>query len=204
MPPTNPQPSPRPPRGSTVWLALDAFGAEVINALAPWVGGAQRHEDLTESNRLLAVAGPDSGVTVGRGVIALNAADEAPAAVLATIGSLLAGPHSRAARDRGATGALILVPHLWVVYDLASPAAECAVTTIEAILAKLEAEGIFVRLYLLARNVAWQRNEETKNAVVAHAGAIVDRLLASDRLAHGRTMIFVVSDFDGVNGRYEP
>src|SRR5262245_30865792 len=159
MPPTNsPQPFPRPPRASTVWLALDAFGAEVINALAPWVGGAERHEDLTASNRLLAVAGPDSGVTAGRGVIALNAADEAPGAVLAAIGSLLAGPHSRAARDRGATGALMLVPHLWVVYDLASPATECAVTTIEAILARLEAEGVFVRLYLLARNVTWQRS----------------------------------------------
>lgn len=199
----NSQPAPIP-RGSTVWLALDAFGVDVLNTLAPWVGGAQRHDDLTNANRLLAVAPPDSGVTTGRGIAPLNAADEAPAAVLAAIGSLLAGPHSRAARDRGATGALMLVPHLWVVYDLASPAAECAVTTIEAIIARLEAEGIFVRLYLLTRNVTWQRDEETRDKVVAHAGNIVDRLLASDRPAHGRTMVFVVSDFDGVNGRYEP
>jgi hypothetical protein len=202
MPPADPPPAP-PPRGSTVWLGLDAFGAEVLAALAPWVGGAQRHEDLTEANRLLAVVGTDGGGTV-RGMTALDAAEEAPPAVLAAIGSLLAGPHSRAARDRGAAGALILVPHLWVVYDLASPAAECAVTTIEAILERLATEGIFVRLYLLVRNVTWQRDEATKNAVVAHVGAIVDRLLASDRLAHGRTMVFVVSDFDGVNGRYEP
>src|SRR5690349_20515262 len=159
MLPNNPQPAPKSPRGSTVWLALDAFGTDVLNTLAPWVGGAQRHEDLTDANRLLAGAPGESGITTGRGIIPLNAADEAPAAVLAAIGSLLAGPHSRAARDRGATGALMLVPHLWVVYDLASPAADCAVSTIEAILAKLEAEGIFIRLYLLARNVTWQRDE---------------------------------------------
>lgn len=197
-----PNPS-RPPRGSTVWLALDAFGADVLAALSPWVGGAEHLEGLAEANRLLAVLGAD-GARAGRGVTPLTAADEAPAAVLAAVGSLLAGPHSRAARDRGATGALMLVPHMWVLYDLASPAADCAVTTIEAILARLEAEGIFVRLYLLARNVTWQRDDATKDKVLAHAGAIVDRLLASDRPAHGRTMIFVVSDFDGVNGRYEP
>jgi hypothetical protein len=193
----------RTPRGSTVWLALDTFGADVLASLAPWIGGAEHLGELTDANRLLAVLGADGG-TAGRGITALTAADEAPAAVLAAIGSLLAGPHSRAARSRGATGALMLVPHLWVVYDFASPAADCAVSTIEAILERLEAEGIFVRLYLLARNVTWQRDEATKDKVVAHAGAIVDRLLASDRTAHGRTMVFVVSDFDGVNGRYEP
>jgi hypothetical protein len=199
-----PDPSlPPPPRGSTVWLGLDAFGADVLAALAPWAGGAEHLPELADANRLLAVLGADGG-TAARGVTTLTAADEAPGAVLAAIGSLLAGPHSRAARNRGATGALMLVPHLWVIYDLASPAADCAVTTIEAILARLEAEGIFVRLYLLTRNVTWQRDEATKEKVVAHAGAILDRVLASDRAGHGRTMVFVVSDFDGVNGRYDP
>jgi hypothetical protein len=202
MPPADALP-PRAPRGSTIWLGLDAFGAEVLAGLAPWVRGPRQHEELAEANRLLAVIGQD-GAVAAPGVNALPGAEDAPPAVVAAVGALLAGPHSRAARDQGAAGALMLVPHLWVVYDVASRAADCAISTIEAILERLAAEGIFVRLYLLIRNVTWQRDEATKSKVTAHTTAIADRLLAAGRRAHGRTQVFAVADFDGLNGRYEP
>lgn len=210
--------SPERPPGLAVWGGLDPFGAEVVARLSRWLGDDPARRDLKAANRLLPrlilhqpAPSPGADLHASRGITPPRttahvtdqppvAFDPATAAIQAAIGELLAASPSREAlawADRD-----LLVPHIWLVADLASPEVADLAPWLAGLHQRLDALQVEARVYLVLRNRSWGRSVAEQEEIARRVQRLVTGVCAAGQPGEGRTLAFVLSDRDGIGGRY--
>lgn len=206
------------PRGSAVWVGLDAFGDEVVARLARWFTDDEPGRELAAANRLLSklriVEVPESGRddeedTLGSDT--LLAADEpspppppgstAIRRIEAAAASLLAAQQSREAlrwADRE-----VLTPHVWVVADLCSPETAELAEWLGRLDCRLDDLHVEARHFLLLRHLSWGLAPEQQRDAANRAKALVEHLVGETTPGRTSVMAYVLTDRDSVGGYYD-
>jgi hypothetical protein len=217
------------PRGSNVWVGLDAFGAQTVSRLGRWFADDDAGRELAAANRLLprlalpvsdaelgdlgeanddAQSGGQSDVTPFAGAHsrvtgpddAVTPYDPAGDRIQQALAEVLAERQSRAALTWA--DRRVLVPHVWLVADLLSPETAGLAPWVAALARRFRSLQVEVRIFLLLRNLSWGRPAAEQAEAERRIRALVTDLLERSSAGQGAAVAFIVSDRDGIGGLY--
>jgi hypothetical protein len=201
------------PRGSSVWVGLDPFGDVAIGRLTQWSTASPSGEELKAANRLLTglridapgPGAPDPGevqsdVLIEPGEESPPPVDVAADLIIEALGDLLADQQSRAALSW--SDKEVLTPHVWLVADLSSVETERLAEWTATLYERFRHVHVEARVLMVLRHRTWDQSAEQARRAEERCRLLIEHLVGESTPGLTPTVIYIVTDRDGITGAY--